>query len=107
MFSPKSPTSNLQPHSNVIHRLLQAPRARGLLDELLERHVAEGEVGGLGEFFVDEADGDFAGGEFAAGAGLLGAEPNFQPADQVGDADVTRGAGEAVPPAAADLALQE
>src|SRR5688572_7710836 len=81
---------------NVVH-LLQRPRAVHVLEKLLQRQVVEGAFGSLGQFLVEQVDGDLAGGAVVGRFPLLGAEPAFEPADHVADADVGRAAREAVP----------
>jgi hypothetical protein len=42
-----------------------------VVHELFEAHVVEDVVGGVGEFLIDEADGDLAGGVVGGGDGFL------------------------------------
>src|SRR5947209_18062663 len=93
--------------SNVVHFLLEVPRLVGLVDELLEAQLVQHVVGGRGELFVEQADGELAGrGVGGHGAGFLEGQSPFEAAEQVADADLARGAGEAVTTTAADLALE-
>src|SRR3954470_13365844 len=52
-------------------------------------------------------DRDLAGGAILAESRVLEGQAAFEPADDVADADLARGAGEAVTPFAADLAVEE
>src|SRR5688500_7858238 len=92
--------------SNVVH-LLQRPRAAHVLEQLLEREVVQGRVGGFGELFIEQVDRHLPRRAVVHPRRLLHAEPPFQPADDVADADVRRRTRQAVAPLAADLALEE
>src|SRR5688572_24062745 len=94
------------PFLNVVH-LLHAAAAVDVLQELLEGHVVESGVRRLGELLVEQVDGDLAGGAVLRRLPVLDGQPAFEPADELPDANVARGPGEAVAALAADLALQE
>ena len=47
--------------SDVIHGLLAGAGAGDVFHQFLKGHVIEHFVGGIGEFLVNQADGDFAG----------------------------------------------
>ena len=92
---------------DVVHLLVLGGGFVGLVDELFEGELVEDLVGGFGEFLVEEADGDFAGGHFGGDASLAEGEASFELADEVSDDDLARGAGEAVAAFAADFAFEE
>ena len=95
--------------SDVIHGLLNAGKPIDLFHELFEGHFIQDIVGGLGEAFVDEANGGFAGGKIGGGDAFffLDGEAAFEAADEITHGDFAGMAGEAIAPAAADLAFEE
>ena len=95
------------PYLDVIHLLLRLPKAIDLLQKLFQRHRVQHLIRGDGQPLADQANGNLAGRIFARGSGLRGGKPAFEPAKQVADGDILGGAGKAIPPAAANFALQE
>ena len=92
---------------DVIHGLLAGAGAGDVFHQFLEGHIIEHIVGGIGQFLVDQADGDFSGRRFHGSRRFLYRQTAFEAANDIADANLAGSAGEAIPPAAADFGFEK